>query len=279
MVEKNRDNRDKRERAVILENARSPPLKQGDQKLYWCFTFNNYTEEEIELLETIFRVEAEWYVFQEEVGEEKTPHLQGTFKLIHKARLTQLKKLIPGDPHLEPTHKVPNSIIYCCNWLKRAPNGRIFSNNVQLPDCAEPILVEEPYGWQLDVIDILKTKPDKRTIFWFWETKGGVGKSSLAKYLAVKYQANIISGKSQDIFNAVKNAKSRKLFIIDVPRSAQDFINYGAIEQVKNGLLYSGKYEGGQVVFNCPHVIVFANERPDFSKMSKDRWDVREIYC
>jgi hypothetical protein len=54
-------------------------------------------------------------------------------------------------------------------------------------------------------------------------------------------------------------------------------VNYGAIEQIKNGLLFSGKYEGGQCVFNQPHVIVFANAEPKEEQMSMDRWDIREI--
>lgn len=69
----------------------------------------------------------------------------------------------------------------------------------------------------------------------------------------------------------------RKLIVVDCPRSQQDYINYGAIEQIKNGLIFSGKYEGTQLVFNSPHVIVFANEPPDYSKMSMDRWNVVQI--
>jgi len=280
----NRANRADRDCAVILENAQSQytentveQKKQGSQHLFWCFTFNNYTEEQIEQIEMILRVEADWYVFQEEEGENKTPHLQGTFKLKNRKRLTELKRLITGDPHLEPTKKIPASIVYCCDHNKRVNNGRLFSMNVELPEIADPIEVDEPYGWQLNIMDILDKKPDKRTIHWFYSLCGKVGKSSLAKYLVVKRQAIMVSGKSQDMFSALRNAKSRKIIIIDAPKSTQDFINYGAIEQIKNGLVFSGKYESCQLVFNCPHVIVFANEPPDTSKMSLDRWNIVNI--
>ena len=36
------------------------------------------------------------------------------------------------------------------------------------------------------VVDILKTEPDERTIHWFWEPKGNVGKTTLCKWLVVK---------------------------------------------------------------------------------------------
>lgn len=272
-----RANRAKRDCPVILENGQSQHQKQGNQSLFWCFTFNNYTEEEIEQIELVFKIECDWYVFQEEMGEEGTPHLQGTFKLKDRKRLTELKKIIVGDPHLEITKKVPNSIVYCCKATKRIPNGRIFSQGVDLPDCAEPLDLTEPWGWQLEVMNILSQKPHPRHIYWFWEPVGGVGKTDLCKYLVVKHKATLITGKSADIFNAVKNATSRKIFVCNIPKSCQDFINYGALEAVKDGLLHSGKYEGGQVVFNRPHVFVFCNQPPDMSKMSEDKFVIKKI--
>jgi hypothetical protein len=43
--------------------------------------------------------------------------------------------------------------------------------------------------------------------------------------------------------------------IYDVPRTAENFVNYGVLEQVKNGLFFSSKYESEMAVFNPPHVI------------------------
>lgn len=40
---------------------------------------------------------------------------------------------------------------------------------------------------------------------------------------------------------------------------------------------YSGKYEGGMVVGNNPHLLVFANIEPDTKKMSDDRFIVQNI--
>lgn len=253
-------------------NTGTPASKQTLQYTYWCFTYNNYTLEKIEQIEQIFRHECNWYVFQEETGEKGTPHLQGTICLKKKQRLTELKKL-NNEIHWENTKSVAASLVYCSK--AETKTGKIYTHGIEIP---EPLEIEEPYGWQKEVIDIIKTKPDKRSIYWFWEPKGNVGKTTLCKYLVVKHNALIVTGKSSDMFHAIaKNPKKRTIIIVDVPRSAQDFINYGAIEQIKNGLIFSGKYEGSQMVFNCPHVIVFSNDTPEIEKLSLDRWKIIRI--
>lgn len=244
--------------------------KQKPQYKYWSFTFNNF--DEIEHLEHILQSECEWYVFQEETGENGTPHLQGTLCLKERQRLTQIK-CWDHRIHWEPTKCVKASVAYC--QKKETRTGKVYSYGIEVDEDLE---LEEPRGWQLEIMKILSEKPDKRTIHWFWESKGGVGKTTLCKYLVAKRDALMLTGKSNDMYNMIaKYPKKRKIFVIDVPRSAKEYINYGAIEQIKNGLIFSGKYEGAQLVFNCPHVIVFANEPPNEEKMSTDRWYIRDI--
>ena len=253
-------------------NTKNCRVNSERQYNYWCFTLNNYTNEQSEQLEHILKSECRWFIFQEEKGEEGTPHLQGIVNLAKKQRLTGLKKIDPRI-HWEPTKSVKASIAYCIKNETRC--GRQWIHGIEVP---EEIEVEKPKGWQLHVMDIINSKPDKRTIHWFWESVGGVGKSELCKYLVVKHNALMLTGKSNDMYNMLaKHPTRRKLIICDIPRSSIGYINYAAIEQIKNGLVFSGKYEGTQLVFNTPHVIVFANEAPDYSQMSGDRWNVVNI--
>lgn len=251
--------------------------KQAPQYNYWFFTWNNYPDkiEQLEQIEQVFKHECRWFIYQEEIGEEcGTKHLQGTICLKVKQRMTQLKH-IDQAINWRPTKSVNKSIEYCTKEQTR--NGRQWVYGIELP---EPIEIEEPRGWQLEVMNILKDKPDKRKIHWFWEPIGNVGKTTLCKYLVVKHDALMLTGKSSDMFNMImKYPSKRKIIIVDCPRSQQDFVNYGAIEQIKNGLLFSGKYEGGQCVFNKPHVICFANRPPKQGEdvMSDDKWDITEI--
>lgn len=254
-------------------NTDSRANKQGLQCIFWFFTLNNYSEEHIGILETIFEHECKWYIFQEETGSEGTPHLQGTICLKKKSRLTELKKFDPNI-HWEATKSVKASIEYCTKYESRS--GKIYSHGCALP---EKIELTEPYGWQLEIMDIIKTKADNRTIHWFWEPKGKVGKSTLCKYLCVKHDALMLNGKSNDMYNMLaKFRNKRKIIICDIPRSCIGYFNYTAIENIKNGLIFSGKYEGSLFWYNWPHVIVFANEPPKTGEMSTDKIIVHRIH-
>lgn len=254
------------------ENSACNKVKQPPAYKYWSFTWFGFNHEEIEQIELIFEFECEWYLFQEEICPlTKRLHLQETLCLKQRQRLSSIKKINPKC-HWEHTKSVKASIAYCTK-IKTA-TGQVWTYGIDIPKQPK---VFDPRGWQIEVLNILKDKPDDRTIYWFWEPDGGVGKTQLCKWLVVKQDAIICSGKANDIFYHVTQAKKKDIILIDVPRSHQDFINYGAIEQVKNGLIFSGKYESKQCVFDCPNVFVFANILPEYSKLSLDRWKVYDI--
>lgn len=68
-----------------------------------------------------------------------------------------------------------------------------------------------------------------------------------------------------------------QVVMIDVARTNMERFNYQALEQIKNGIFFCGKYESKMVVMNIPHVVVFANEPPEQSSLSADRWEIQEI--
>lgn len=245
--------------------------KSNTQNIYWCFTYNNYEIEKIELLVSALENICDWFIFQEEIGEKGTKHLQGCMKLKKRDRLSKLKK-IEGAIHWEVTKQITASMWYCSNKEKRS--GKIWTKNCKIPI---QVKVEEPYGWQKEVMKIINQDPDKRSIYWFYDEKGNKGKTTLCKYLVVKRDAIMLCGKSNDMYHMLSKNENPTLICVDVPRSSNEYINYGAIEQIKNGLIFSGKYEGKQLVFDAPHVFVFANEYPDVEKLSKDRWKIFNI--
>ena len=203
--------------------------RQGTLAFYWFFTWNNYKIDQIDQIDQILKHECDWFIFQEEKGDEGTPHLQGTLKLKKKKRLTALKKINPAI-HWEQTKSITASLAYCSKKETRA--GKQWIHNIDIP---EEIEISEPYGWQLEVLNIISEKPDKRTIHWFWEPIGNIGKSELCKYLVVKHNALMLTGKSNDMYNMLSKFPSkRKLIICDVPRKSLDYINYSALEQIKN---------------------------------------------
>lgn len=64
----------------------------------WCFTLNNYTEEEQQVIRDVPCV---YLIFGREKGEEGTPHLQGYIYFENAKTLKTLKKLLGPRAHVE----------------------------------------------------------------------------------------------------------------------------------------------------------------------------------
>lgn len=138
--------------------------------------------------------------------------------------------------------------------------------------------------WQKWVTAKVTTGADYRDILWIFESKGNTGKTYLAKYLHFLHGAIITGGRSGDMKHAIARWKQITghypvTIIIDLARS--DSIpksGYKAIEQIKNALFFSGKYQSGMVAScNPPNIVVFANHPPKTENMSSDRWIVKTI--
>jgi hypothetical protein len=74
------------------------------------------------------------------------------------------------------------------------------------------------------------------------------------------------------------NGDTPELILINLPRSFNnDYLSYTGIEEVKDMCFYSGKYEGGMVIGNSPHIFIFSNEIPKTNELSIDRWNIYDI--
>lgn len=75
----------------------------------------------------------------------------------------------------------------------------------------------------------------------------------------------------------VKAKFDPSIVIINLSRQAEGAFSYASVEAIKDGLCFSGKYEGGTRLFARPHIVVFSNWYPDITKLSIDRWDIRHL--
>ena len=252
---------------------KSGKKKQGNQCYHWCFTLNNYTTEDIDELYFLFNYICIKWIFGEEVSESGTPHLQGMITLKTKKRLSNMKNY-NMKIHWEASRNIIASYKYCEKDGKVHAN---FTNNFFFDQFRG--VIWKPF--QLKVLKTVTSLPNDRTVNWIWDDKGNIGKSFLCKYLVGKYNALLVGGKKSDIFHQVAKRCEEEINIgivlIDIPRCAMSNVSYGAIESLKNGCIFSGKYEGGQYLFASPHVFVFANKPPDLSMMSRDRWNIVEV--
>lgn len=134
--------------------------------------------------------------------------------------------------------------------------------------------------WQAEALSFFEGEPDPRLIYWFYEADGGAGKSFFADYLfSVKGACIFTPSKKADI--ALAYSKERSPFVVfdcskTILEGAMDNV-YTIAEDLKNGRIFSPKYDSGVVYFTTPHVVVFSNSPPDLSKVAKERISAWEI--
>lgn len=254
-----------------------PPVKASSYQvspgLRWCFTLNNYTEEEYSSIVLKCNELCEKWIIGKEIGESGTPHLQGFLRFKTKKRPLGVFNFTKSIHWETARGNDKENIDYC------SKDG-IFEG-YGIP---KPIKIINPdYFWEKEILEIIKTEPDDRTIYWYWSEAGNVGKTAFCKYLTVKHGAIALSGKGADVRNGIVEYTKTKgetpgLVLFPIPRSYNsDYLSYESIENIKDMYFYSGKYEGGMICGNSPHLFIFANCLPNYEKLSNDRWVVREI--
>lgn len=127
---------------------------------------------------------------------------------------------------------------------------------------------------QSEIMDYVQGPTHDREIYWIYDPKGGVGKTDMANHL-ISNNGFLVFGNAKTADVAL--AWNGENVIFDYSRSQQDHINYGVIEDIKNGRIFSGKYQSCTKLYARPKVIVFANFLPDIEKMSEDRWNIKEV--
>lgn len=248
-----------------------PSRKQTHQRIHHFFTFNNYDRSDIAILLKVFNEFCYSYAFQEECV--STPHLQGIVSCKRKMRDTEFG--LPRAIHWEKPEHVPKAYEYCTDVKKRT--GDVWTKNYEIP---YTFYLTEFKSWQSEILNIIKSEADCRTINWYWSNLGNVGKSSFVKHLICNHNAILLTkGKFSDICNLIYKANMSlgAIVIFDLPRNNGNKISYDALESIKNGMISNTKYETGFKVFKPPHVFVFANEEPEYCKLSSDRWNVVEL--
>ncbi len=261
------------EEGVILEVPSSN--KQTNARMHWFFTFNNYSEEDIKILKKVFDELCFMYAFQEEMGESGTRHLQGVISMKKRARWTEFG--LPKRIHWEKVVNVKDAYLYCTKNDTRC--GVICTKNYELPYYFK-IEEHKLYDWQKKIISLIKTEADDRSVHWVWSEKGGVGKSKFVKHLVLNHGGILLTkGKYSDICNLIFKMDMSKtnLVVFDLPRNCGNKISYDAIESIKNGMITNTKYETGFKAFKEPHIVIFANEEPEYEKLYMDRWHVMKI--
>lgn len=270
-------------------NTNPPPFKQDAAACRWVFTHHNYSLTDINCLISFFNSSNSTFIFSEELGKSgETPHLQGYLEIKPKMRFTALKKCFAsissnlGSAHLGKSKgSRKENIIYITK-----EGGKVYhSGDIKIPRPVIKMTYDKLRAEQKEIVDEFRKPEDPlfgRKVYWFWEGKGGWGKSLTCMYFIDQMDAFVVQGKNNDILCGItkyieKYDECPPIVIFDIPRVNEGHVSYQAIEALKCGYFFSGKYESGMIRFNKPHVIIFSNEKPEEWKLTENRWIIKEL--
>jgi len=276
----------------------------------WCFTLNNFSVDEHSAVKAI---PCRFLIFGVEEGDSGTPHLQGYIEFSKPQRLSAVKRLLPRA-HLEIARgTVQENIDYCSKggdvFRSGAPANESGQQEILRWDAAResartgdfdaipsdiyiryraalhqiwdaalwstatniPNISLRP--WQASVVELIRESPHPRKIHFFVDIAGGAGKSTFAHYLRCAFERVQIlrPGRGVDVAFAIRPAR---VFVFDCPRSSGDAVCWSTIESIKDGYVFSSKYEPRFKSFDVPHVLVFCNSAPPEATLSVDRLDL-----
>jgi len=132
--------------------------------------------------------------------------------------------------------------------------------------------------WQANLVERLRLPPDDRSIVFVVDPTGNNGKTWFSQHIAKSFENVQILPPSKRNDMAYALDPTIRILFLDAPRSKQgEYIQYDFLEDVKNGYVFSPKYESRVKTLKRVHVVVLMNEQPDMEKLSADRYVIINI--
>lgn len=131
--------------------------------------------------------------------------------------------------------------------------------------------------WQQDLWKLLEEEPKEREIVCIVDKIGNTGKTFFARYLKAKNPDQVVllnNGKAGDLSHIMNDAKNANTIVMQLQRSVEAIVNYQALEQFKDNVYCSTKYQSSSNVGMHNHLCVMTNFPLDWSKLSEDRWTI-----
>lgn len=250
----------------------------------WFFTWNNPKDTPEEFITKMKQLRSTMGKFQlEKCPTTGTPHFQGGAQWHWAMRGKTLTRSFPGI------------------WIARLQDWNMCYGTKEdtrldgpwawgcvLPRPLLSIKPEELYPWQKVLFDRLSVPcTEDRKVQWVWERDGCRGKSSLVKTLRDALgEGSVLSlgGDAKDIYHAIRQVVKPmkgpqiydlKVVVFDLERG--DPVPYDSLGKIKDGWLFSPKYDSADLRFAPVHVVCLANFPPDEARISADRWEIIEL--
>ena len=250
--------------------TKSRANKQISPAKRWCFTLNNYEENDLSSIRSKIRGLCSICIIGAEVGESGTPHFQGYCEFLTKCR--PISHGFTERIHWEKCKgNREANILYCSK-----ENNVVFSQG--LPKPLDLLDNSEFYPYQAMICDILSQEPEKRMIHWLYGEKG-IGKTEILKVVCNPkgiYKACILPVTKRHALSQVQKAELCHSFVFNLTADQSAYQTnemFSIMESVKDGLFATsfGTDNNSMCVRNTSHIIVMANTPPNFSKSEIDR--------
>jgi hypothetical protein len=117
-----------------------------------------------------------------------------------------------------------------------------------------------------------------RTIIFYVDPAGNSGKTWFCKkYITEHSDCQLLGvGKRDDLAHSI-NSECR-VFLFNISRGGMRFLRYRLLEEIKDRIVYSPKYESCmKILTQKTHVVVFCNEAPNMQALTNDRYDIRYL--
>lgn len=237
----------------------------------WCFTINNYTNNEILACDEI---ECSYIVYGDEVGDNNTPHLQGYIEFKDAKSLKSVKDKLGGRAHLEIRRGTPKQASdYCKKQGTFFERGTISNQGKRTDLEAIADLVKDG-----GVANVAKTRPDaiikygrnierlaellmeprstEPTVIWLWG-KTGTYKTRTATTGCEPEEYYIWNGTKW--WNGYHQQKRVIIDDYDWDKSEQGF-RY--LLRLLDGYAIQVETKGGMLYFNSPEIYITCEFAP-----------------
>lgn len=241
----------------------------SERKRNWCFTLNNWTEEEYDQIQ---KAPYHYVVVGKEVGDCGTPHLQGYIELENAKTLKALKKTLPERTHLEIRR---GTAIQASEYCKKG--GDFFESGEMskpqgyrsdIAECCKIILDEKKIdtianehpcmfvkyhkGFSALLNTVQKHRTEKPIVYWIYGS-AGIGKTKYAVELSSSYYFKPLN-KWWDGYT------QQETIIIDDLR--KDDFAFNELLRLLDRYEYTGEVKGGTVKINSKNIVITSDEGP-----------------
>ena len=248
----------------------------------YCYTLNNWTNEEYELLKAI---ECKYQIIGKEIGENKTPHLQGFIQFINARSFNAVRKIMKRW-HIEPCKGNPEqNMIYCKKENNYIEIGEIPQKQGKRNDIliAKQMVIEgrpmkeivlEVNSYQaVRHAELLKKYIDiqrhfKTYVYWFYGPTGS-GKSRLAEEMFKDAYWTLSSGKWWEGYDG------QETVIINDYR--KDFCKFHELLNLLDRYPYRVECKGGSRQFISKTIVITTPLSPEETWSKRTSEDINQL--